>query len=117
MTASHTRARLRKSRQDYNRTLLSPEQKKDNPQASKQYIIFGGRIGHRTGTPFREFIRRFPEGGPPAKTPLRKLFSQAAAIRKFFAEKRARRKEAKRRSKQRPYRFIGQKQSKPASLK
>jgi len=107
MSASRIRARLRKARQEHNRTLLSAEQKKDNPKAAKQYIIFGGRVGHRTGIPFTVFGRRFPEAGAPVKTPLRKVFSQAAAIRKFFTEKCARRKEAKRRRKQRTYRFGG----------
>jgi hypothetical protein len=107
MSASRIRARLRKARQEYNRTILSAEQKKGNPKAAKQYIIFGGRIGNRTGTRFEEFVRRFPESGTRVSTPLRKVFSQAAAIRKFFTEKLARRKEAKRRRKQRTYRFGG----------
>jgi hypothetical protein len=114
MTTSRIRARLRKARQEYNRTLLSAENKKDNPKAAKQYIIFGGRIGHRTGTPFRVFMERFPEAGPPDKTPRRKFFSQAAAIKKFFTEKLARRRENKRRRKQRSDRFF-RKQAKPAS--
>jgi hypothetical protein len=114
MTASRIIASHRKARRGSNWALLSSEQKKANSVAAHHYVIFGGKKGHGTGGSFEEFARRSPKGGLPVKAPLRRLFSQAAAIAKYFREKLARRREIKRRRKQRPSGFACR-QSKAAS--
>ena|ERR1035441_8739979 len=95
MTASRVRARLRKARQAQTRAWLQPEQKKENPKAAGQFVIFGN--GNNYAMEFAEFVRRFPEHGridqPRARTghflTLAMAFARRVA-RRHQANKRAR---------------------------
>jgi hypothetical protein len=116
MTASHIRAALRKTRQKNNKDSLTTDQKFQNPQAVRSYIMHSGKRGKGTGGPFELFARYFPMSGEEAPPTFRQRISEYANDwRRALTAKLAHRKANRIGRKQRPYRFLGGKQSKPAS--
>jgi hypothetical protein len=102
MTASRVRAVLRQARQKNNKDSLTTDQKFQNPEAVRSYIMHGGKRGKGTGGQFELFTRYFPMPGEETPRTFRQRISEYGnELRRALAEKLARRKANRVRRKQR----------------
>ena len=97
MSASRIRARLRKARQADNKAFLSAEQKKENPKAAAQFIIFARKYdGRYYKLTFEDFVQRFPE--QPRESPRRPYIGPFVNSARAFIRQIMRRRSANKRA-------------------